>query len=127
MIEFILYVADQNRSRDFYQAVLQQSPALDVAGMTEFNLNESCKLGLMPETGIARLLGEALPHPTTGNGIPRCELYLFSEDAAAACQRVVTHGGTLLSAVQPRNWGHTVGYAADPDGHVLAFAQTVQE
>ena len=72
MVEFILYVADQTRSKHFYEAVLQKTPELDVPGMTEFNLNESCKLGLMPENGIARILGEALPHPASGNGIPRC-------------------------------------------------------
>ena len=123
MVEFILYVADQTRSKHFYEAVLQKTPELDVPGMTEFNLNESCKLGLMPETGIARILGEVLPHPASGNGIPRCELYLFSENPTAACDRAIANGGTFISAVQARNWGHTVGYVADPDGHILAFAQ----
>ncbi len=123
MVEFILYVADQNRSKSFYEKVLQKSPVLDVPGMTEFELNESCKLGLMPETGIAKIIKEHLPHPATGNGIPRCELYLFTEDPTASCERAIQNGGKLISIVQPRDWGHTVGYVADPDGHVLAFAQ----
>ena len=54
MVEFILYVADQNRSRNFYAQVLQKEPSLNVPGMTEFDLNETCKLGLMPENGIAK-------------------------------------------------------------------------
>ncbi|MFC5269746.1 VOC family protein [Adhaeribacter terreus] len=123
MIEFILYVADQSRSKTFYANVLQQTPTLDVPGMTEFDLSETCKLGLMPENGIAKILGEHLPHPASGNGIPRCELYLFKENAAEVCERAVKNGGKMISTVQPRDWGHTVGYVTDPDGHVLALAE----
>ena len=123
MIEFIIYVADQERSKNFYKAVLQKTPSLHVPGMTEFDLSETCKLGLMPENGIAKILGEALPHPATGNGIPRCELYLFVENAAEACQRAIKNGGKNISASVARDWGHTVGYVSDLDGHVLAFAE----
>ncbi|KAA9338926.1 VOC family protein [Adhaeribacter soli] len=123
MVEFILYVSDQTRSRDFYAKVLQKTPVLDVPGMTEFQLNKSCKLGMMPENGISKILGEHLPHPASGNGIPRCELYLFTDNPEEACNRAVEKGGKLISEVQLRNWGHTVGYVADPDGHVLAFAE----
>ena len=125
MIEFILYDADQTRSKTFYANVLQKTPSLDVPGMTEFDLSETCKLGLMPENGIARIQGDALPHPAAGNGIPRSELYLFQENAAAFCERAILNGGKMVSAVQPRDWGHTVGYVADPDGHVLAFAEKI--
>lgn len=74
-IEFILYVADQKRSTEFYSKVLNRPPSLNVPGMTEFNLSADVKLGLMPETGIAKILQDKTPHPATGNGIPRCELY----------------------------------------------------
>src|SRR5687768_18368489 len=120
MIEFILYVSDQERSKNFYEAVLQKTPSLHVPGMTEFDLSETCKLGLMPENGIAKIIGEALPHPATGNGIPRCELYLFVDNIAEVCQRAIELGGKNISDPAARNWGHTVGYVADPDGHVLA-------
>ena len=123
MVEIILYVADQNRSRNFYAQVLQKEPSLDVPGMTEFELNETCKLGLMPENGIAKILGDHLPHPASGNGIPRCELYLFMEDPAETCELALSFGGKKISEVAPRNWGHTVGSVSDPDGHVLAFAK----
>ncbi len=44
-IEFILYVADQKKSKDFYSLVLNIAPSLDVEGMTEFNISQNCKLG----------------------------------------------------------------------------------
>ena len=121
--EFILFVQDQSRSRDFYRAVLGISPSLDVPGMTEFDLGTGCKLGLMPEAGIARIITPELRHPAEGSGIPRAELYLLVESASTYWERAVAMGAKLVSPPSPRNWGHTVGYFSDPDGHVLAIAE----
>lgn len=120
---FILYVADQQRSADFYTTALQQSPRLHVPGMTEYDLPGGGVLGLMPEEGIRRLLGPQLPDPAAANGIPRAELYLVVPDASASLKRAIAAGARELSAVQERAWGHHAGYVHDPDGHVLAFAQ----
>ncbi|MCU0727352.1 MAG: lactoylglutathione lyase, partial [Planctomycetes bacterium] len=54
--EFILYVEDPSRARDFYRVVLGADPVLDVPGMTEFALGPETFLGLMPKAGIARLI-----------------------------------------------------------------------
>ncbi len=118
----ILYVADQTRSTAFYTAVLARPPRLDVPGMTEFALPGGAVLGLMPEQGIRRLLGPALPDPAGAAGIPRCELYLVSEEPAAVHARALEAGARDLGPLAPRDWGHEVAYALDPDGHVLAFA-----
>ncbi|HNB21850.1 MAG TPA: glyoxalase [Candidatus Melainabacteria bacterium] len=123
---FILYVKDQKSSCNFYSAVLETAPTLDVAGMTEFELSEESVLGLMPESGIRRLLGDALPDPATARGIPRAEIYLVVKDAGAYLSRAVSRGGILLGDVLMRDWGDLVGYCLDPDGHVLAFAQPAQ-
>lgn len=121
-VEFILYVADQTRSRDFYKSVLQLDPSLDVPGMTEFQIASHTLLGIMPEKGIANIL-KNMPHPEKGNGIPRCEIYLFVRDPSAFFDRAIKAGATSISASGPRDWGHTVAYVADPDGHILAFAK----
>ena len=121
-IEFIFYVADQAKSKKFYTEVLSQQPSLDVPGMTEFLLAPQIKLGLMPETGIAKILSDKTPHPSKGNGIPRCELYLKTENALLYYQRALAAGAVLISEPSFRDWGDVVGYVADSDGHVLAFA-----
>lgn len=51
---FILYVRDQARSTQFYRAVLDAAPLLEVPGMTELQLSGGAVLGLMPEAGIVR-------------------------------------------------------------------------
>ena len=126
MIEthFILYVADQRRSRQFYAAILGGEPTLDVPGMTEFTLGEGVVLGLMPEDGITRLLGDAIDHPSQAGGVARSELYLLVEDAAAVHAIALTAGAREVSPLSPRDWGHTVAYSLDPDGHVLAIASS---
>ncbi|MEI6123463.1 MAG: hypothetical protein WCQ95_07515 [Bacteroidota bacterium] len=122
-IEIILYVANQERSHRFYEKILGYGPVLDVPGMTEFQLNEFCKLGLMPENGIAKILLPATPHPATGSGIPRCELYLLVENPEASHAMAIEQGATNVSPAALRDWGHTVAYVHDFDGHIIAFAK----
>ncbi len=121
---FILYVSDQARSREFYAAVLAGPPRLHVPGMTEFDLGEGAVLGLMPEAGIRRLLGAAIPDPARAAGVPRAELYLVVDSPAAAHARALAAGARELSPPLPRDWGAVVSYCLDPDGHVVAFAGT---
>ena len=101
----ILYVKDQEKSTTFYTNVLAIKPTLNVPGMTEFTIFDNCKIGLMPENGIAKILGNKMLHPKTGNGIPRCEIYLHVK--------------------KPKDWGDKVAYLADLDGHILAFAEKI--
>lgn len=120
---FILYVSDQAKSCSFYRHVLGQEPALDVEGMTEFTLNDGAILGLMPETGIKSLLGDAIKAPESGRGIPRAELYLLVEEPQLYYERALAQGANLLSPLERRNWGDVVAYCEDLDGHILAFAK----
>lgn len=124
--ELILYVREQRAAADFYTAVLGVAPILDVPGMTEFALGSACKLGLMPERGIQRLLGAALPDPAGARGVPRAELYLSVDDPAAYHRRALAHGAVELSPLAPRDWGDEAAYSLDPDGHVLVFARALK-
>lgn len=121
--EFILYVADQEKSKVFYEKLLAITPSLHVPGMTGFNLSANCKLGLMPENGIAKILSNKTPHPSSGNGIPRCELYLKVPNAIDYLKRGLTLGAKEISPFTQRDWGDKVGYLADFDGHIVAFAE----
>ncbi len=121
-INFILYVRDQAKSREFYAIALGMAPRLDVPGMTEFELAPGSVLGLMPEKGIKRLLPE-MPDPEKGSGIPRAEVYLTVPDPAIYHARALSAGARELSPLAPRGWGDKAAYSLDPDGHVLAFAE----
>lgn len=123
-IEFILYVSNQEKSKDFYTQTLGMEATLHVPGMTEFSLSNQVKLGLMPENGINKILAGKTPHPKEGNGIPRCELYLKVDELSLYQKRALAAGAKLISESAPRDWGDTVVYLEDPDGHIIAFAQT---
>lgn len=94
--------------------------------MTEFVLSDNTILGLMPEAGIKRLLGDKLPDPAQAAGVPRAEIYLRVTNPLEYHRRAIEAGGTELSELQDRNWGDRVAYSLDPDGHVLAFADSIQ-
>lgn len=119
----ILFVRDQAASAAFYARVLDRAPSLDVPGMTELALASGAVLGLMPESGIRRILGDAIGDPSVAREAPRGELYLVVDDPAAWLARALGAGARLVSALAPRNWGDDVAYCADPDGHLIAFAR----
>lgn len=121
--EIILYVSNQEKSKHFYSEILKQLPSLDVPGMTEFSLADNLKLGLMPNDGIAKIVTPVLPHPSSGNGIPRCELYLLVDDLEEIVELAVKLGAKKVSEISARDWGDRVGYISDFDGHVIAFAE----
>lgn len=125
LIETILYVRDQQLSTDFYTQLFRQSPDLNVPGMTEFILAPNCKLGLMPNNGIAKILSNKTPNPESGFGIPRCELYFHVEDIAFEFEHALKVGAQLISPIEARDWGDLVCYFAEMDGHVIAFAQKI--
>ena len=118
---FIIYVLDQQKSTAFYQQILQQQPLLNAPGMTEFTINEFTKLGIMPETGIAKILKDETPHPASGNGIPRSEIYLYVDQPLQYYLRAIESGAKPISSLQIRDWGDEVAYCADLDGHIIAF------
>ena len=123
---FIIYIKDQARSTAFYSHVLGCSPSLNVPGMTEFSFSEDVILGLMPISGIKRLLGEKLPDQVRGPGVAHCEIYLLVSDPLQYHQRALEAGAFELSGLENRDWGHRAAYSLDPDGHVLAFAQQIE-
>lgn len=121
--EFILYVKDQAGSSEFYQKIFRKLPDLDVPGMTEFIVSESCKIGIMPYVGIAKILAGEAPDPTMGDGIPRCELYFLVENLELEFENALQSGAKLISPIIERNWGDKVCYFSDSDGHIIAFAE----
>jgi len=127
LIETILYVNDQQKSADFYTKLFRQNPDLNVPGMTEFKLAENCKLGLMPNKGIAKILSDKTPHPDQGNGIPRCELYFYVDNIELEFENATKIGAKLISEIKEQDWGDKVCYFADIDGHIIAFAEKLND
>src|SRR5690606_40565451 len=97
--EFILYVENQAKSTEFYTQLFQMEPILNVPGMSEFQLNETTKLGLMPNSGIQKILQDKTPDPALGNGFPRCELYIFVEYLVVSFENAINYGSNLICSM----------------------------
>jgi uncharacterized glyoxalase superfamily protein PhnB len=123
LVETILYVSNQEESSKFYQKIFRRKADLHVPGMTEFIVSTNCKIGLMPNKGIVKILGNKTPHPDNGNGIPRCELYFYVEDIQLEFDNALRSSAKLISGIADRDWGDRVCYFSDPDGHIIAFAE----
>jgi uncharacterized glyoxalase superfamily protein PhnB len=91
--------------------------------MTEFSLDENTVLGLMPTSSASRLLGLDLQPALT----PAAELYLIVDSPEEFHARAITAGAREVSPLSLRDWGHSVAYCLDPDGHVIAFAKVDQD
>ncbi len=122
-LETILYVSDQQISTNFYQKLLKKHPDINVPGMTEFRLSAASTLGLMPNKSIEKILLDYTPTPSSGNGIPRCELYFYVDNIEIAYENALKIGAKLISPISDRDWGDSTCYFADPDGHIVAFAK----
>lgn len=120
----ILFVVDQARSTAFYSRVLGIEPRLNVPGMTEFHLTDGAVLGLMPRDSAARLFADKVEIVDGCDFGKSDELYLLVNDAAGYLQRASEAGAREISPLTLRDWGHLAGYCLDPDGHVIAFAQS---
>ncbi|MEI8136811.1 MAG: hypothetical protein WCH21_05745, partial [Bacteroidota bacterium] len=114
---------NNSAAKHFTKKYLKQNPLLDVPGMTEFKLSDNFLLGLMPEKGISKILCPSMPNPSSGNGIPKCELYLIAADPVTSLKNAIEIGAIQISEAEMRDWGDTVSYCTDPDGHIIAFAK----
>jgi len=122
-VHFIIYVKDQELSTTFYKQLLDIEPVLFVPGMTEFMITPNTKLGLMPEQSIQKILKDTTLNPSLGTGIPRCEIYLFVDSPQKYLDKAIVLGAVKIEDEKIRDWGHSVAYCCDTDGHVLAFAK----
>lgn len=119
----VLAVSDVARATHFYTAVFGWKREVDAPVYAELPTGAGARLGLYVRMGFARNPGAEPPELPRAGAISPAELYVRCDDAAGTLARVPAAGGRLLSPLSSRDWGETVGYAADPDGHVVAVAQ----
>lgn len=125
-ISLIIYVENQKKSRDFYTALFEKAPTLDVDGMTEIPLSESTFLGLLPGNGIVEILEGNIDNPNQNTAYPRCELYLYVDSPETYYEKAIALGARGISSAKWRNWGDFTSYVTDFDGNIIAFGKRGQ-
>ncbi len=120
---YILYVKNQKISAEFYSKLLNQKPIIDEPGMTEFKLNETSILGLMPESGIRKLLENKVETNHSSENKIKAELYLIVDDLETYLKRVLSLNAKFLSEAKIRDWGDRAAYLMDPNNYIIALAE----
>lgn len=119
----ILYVDDVRRTLDFYVAAF---------GLSVRFLHESGDFGELETGGTAlafssrALMRQLGKQPSTpDSGAPCFEIAFVCDDVAAAVDRAVAAGASLVQAPEAMPWGQTVAYVADPEGFLVELCTPV--
>jgi lactoylglutathione lyase len=114
-----LFVADPERSKEFYAKVFDAPVAYEDADAVTFRL-ENTLLNLL----AARAAGELIePASVATDSAARSQLTVWVDDADAVCAQLGEKGIALLNGPLDREWGVRTAAFADPDGHVWEIAQ----
>jgi catechol 2,3-dioxygenase-like lactoylglutathione lyase family enzyme len=116
-----LGVGDLARSTAFYRA-LGWAPSSISGDEVSFFATSDCVLALYPIESLAADLGVAADELRPSGAVTLAINVGGERDVAPALAEAVRAGATLVRAAERTNWGGTVGYFADPDGHVWEVA-----
>ena len=118
----VLACQDVARARAFYLRAFGWEVKADLSFYVEMEAPTGLRVGLYARDGFERNTGEpSAPRPS--GGTTSCELYVYVDDPASALERLVSAGARRITEVAPRAWGDAAGYAADPEGNVVAVAR----
>jgi catechol 2,3-dioxygenase-like lactoylglutathione lyase family enzyme len=117
----ILAVEDVARSVAFYRGATGWTVAVETPVYVELTAPNGLRLGIYERSSFGKNINR-VPERVAGP-VATTELYLVVDDAVEPyLVRALELGATLLDEAADRGWGHRVGYVADPDGNVVAFA-----
>ena len=124
-MQVIFAVSDLACSVEFYERAFgwSRNERIDYANYVELLPPDGGSLGLFEESGFSQIVGVE-PVDVPDGRVARAYLYVRVEDVDAAVARLEAAGGLRLSAPAPRSWGETAAWFADPDGNVVAVAET---
>ena len=123
---FIIYVDDIDKTKMFYELLLENKPMVDEPGMCEFELPDKSILGIMPNSNLEKLFGEKFKVEKHRKALPNIELYIFVDSALSFHKRAVQLGATEIREFTEMDWGDKVAYSITHDGHILAFAEKIK-
>lgn len=111
-----LATSDQQRSCDFYRAMLACEPQRDRSGVTYFKL-DGCWLALYPRAELARYCGVA-PAGSGFEGITVSVNLASAQEVSTAVERARGAGAAVVREPGKVDWGGYIAWIADPDQHL---------
>jgi predicted enzyme related to lactoylglutathione lyase len=121
----IFAVSDLARSLDFYEWAFDwpRNDRIDYPSYVELLPPDGGALGLFTRDGFEEMVGAGTANVSEDRVAP-AYLYVRVDDVENVAGRVEAAGGRPLSPLAPRSWGEVAAWFADPDGNVVAVAQS---
>jgi catechol 2,3-dioxygenase-like lactoylglutathione lyase family enzyme len=116
-----MFVADPQRSKEFYERVFDVPVAFEDANSAAFNFKHII-VNLLNVSQAPGLIGPA----EVGTSGSRMQLTIWVDDTDAVCARLAERGVELLNGPIDRPWGVRTAAFADPDGHVWEVGQQLR-
>ncbi|WP_166345260.1 VOC family protein [Phytoactinopolyspora limicola] len=114
----IWFVHSLDRSVAFYRDVIGLEVRLEGDGYVEFAM-DNVKFALFERAKLPELIGRAGGQPPSG------EIAFVVDDVDAVAVRLREAGAEVLTGPTDRPWGQRTLHVADPDGHVVEYAQNI--
>ena len=118
-VDYIIwFVESLDRSVAFYRDVVGLDVRLEGDGYVEF-ATENTKFAVFERAKLPELIGRA------GGRAPCGEIAFVVDDVDAEARRLTDAGVAILTGPIDRPWRQRTVHIADPDGHVVEFAQNL--
>jgi lactoylglutathione lyase len=118
-----LFVADLQRSKEFYERVFEVAGAEEGHGTVIFKLDNLFLRLLTRGAAESEMLGQVrLADPDAGASV---ELSVFVDDADALCAALAERGVSVVFGPVDRPWGVRNAAFRDPDGYIWGFSSDI--
>lgn len=111
----VLFVDDIQRSREFYESVLDQQVLMDHG----LNVGYQAGFALWQRSSVEAALGQ----PIQPLNSPRFELYFESEEMDEWSDRLTAAGAKFIHPIVEQPWRQRVLRVADPDGYIVEIGE----
>jgi uncharacterized protein len=124
-MQVVLASNDLARSLDFYERAFgwPRNDRISYKNYVELVPPDGGTIGIYEREGFAATVG-ADPVDMPDGLVAPAYVYVRVEDVRATAADVEAAGGRPLSALSVRPWGEEAAWFADPDGNVVAVAQS---
>ena len=118
-----LFVEDEQRSRAFYERLLDVTAADEGHGTIIFQMENLFLRLLKRDQAESEMLGQVpLADPGSGASV---QLAMFVDDADALCAELTELGVSIVYGPVDRPWGVRSAGFRDPDGHIWQFGSDI--
>jgi predicted lactoylglutathione lyase len=124
VVHTVVTVNDLTKSKMFYKLLFEIEPKVDSENFVEIKLNENFILGLQNIKMNEKLFNRDLISKFKLNKTSSAEFYIECKNPEEMHQKALQFGCLELSPFRERDWGQSVAYSVNHDGHVLAFAKS---